>query len=60
MKKDLHTRFEEAYTFASETNKKLPPDVMLQFYAYYKDRAYVLLRILLYVCTVTDKLKSFL
>lgn len=36
MKKDLNTRFEEAYKFASNTNKKLPPDVMLQFYAYYK------------------------
>lgn len=28
--------FDEAYKIASKTNIKLPPDVMLQFYAYYK------------------------
>ncbi|AOW21872.1 acyl-CoA-binding protein [Urechidicola croceus] len=36
MKKDLNTKFEEAYKMASETTEKLPPDIMLQFYAYYK------------------------
>lgn len=36
MKKKLHIKFDEAYEFASKTSKKLPQDVMLQFYAYYK------------------------
>lgn len=36
MDKDLNLAFNEAYIFASNTQKKLPPDVMLQFYAYYK------------------------
>lgn len=36
MKSELDKAFEEAYKKASNTNVKLPPDVMLQFYAYYK------------------------
>ena len=36
MDKDLDRAFEEAYKISSETNIKLPPDIMLQFYAYYK------------------------
>ena len=28
--------FQQAYEKASKTNQKFPPDVMLQFYAYYK------------------------
>lgn len=36
MKKKLDEQFKEAYKIASETNIKLPPDIMLQFYAYYK------------------------
>ena len=36
MGKDLDKKFEEAYDISSTTNEKLPPDVMLQFYAYYK------------------------
>jgi acyl-CoA-binding protein len=36
MEKDLDQLFEEAYKASSNTNIKLPPDVMLQFYAYYK------------------------
>ncbi|MFT4642349.1 MAG: diazepam-binding inhibitor (GABA receptor modulating acyl-CoA-binding protein) [Candidatus Azotimanducaceae bacterium] len=36
MKKKLNTKFDQAYKLASETKDKLPPDVMLQFYAYYK------------------------
>lgn len=36
MKKELNTRFNEAYELASNTSEKLPQDVMLQFYAYYK------------------------
>ena len=34
--KDLESKFKNAYLLASETDKKLPPDIMLQFYAYYK------------------------
>ncbi|WP_196891711.1 acyl-CoA-binding protein [Aureivirga marina] len=34
--KDLDKKFNEAYKIASNTNKKLPADVMLEFYAYYK------------------------
>jgi diazepam-binding inhibitor (GABA receptor modulating acyl-CoA-binding protein) len=36
MDKDLNNAFNEAYVVASNTREKLPPDVMLQFYAYYK------------------------
>ena len=36
MKKSLNTKFDQAYKLASETKDKLPADVMLQFYAYYK------------------------
>jgi acyl-CoA-binding protein len=36
MEKDLNKEFEEAYLKASNTKIKLPPDIMLQFYAYYK------------------------
>jgi acyl-CoA-binding protein len=36
MKNALDTEFEEAYKIASTTHIKLPPDIMLQFYAYYK------------------------
>tara|TARA_R110001583_G_scaffold815_2_gene7543 strand:+ start:2225 stop:2485 length:261 start_codon:yes stop_codon:yes gene_type:complete len=36
MAKELNKKFDEAYKIASTTNIKLPPDVMLQFYAYYK------------------------
>lgn len=36
MVKKLDIAFEEAYKISSATTKKLPPDVMLQLYAYYK------------------------
>ncbi|CAL2104391.1 Phosphatidylserine decarboxylase [Tenacibaculum sp. 190130A14a] len=36
MADDLDILFEEAYKKASSTNEKLPPDVMLKLYAYYK------------------------
>jgi diazepam-binding inhibitor (GABA receptor modulating acyl-CoA-binding protein) len=36
MNKDLNIKFEKAYIVASETQLKLPPDIMLKFYAYYK------------------------
>ena len=36
MKKDLNTKFNEAYELASNTSEKLPQDIMLLFYAYYK------------------------
>lgn len=36
MNKDLNTKFEKAYIIASETQLKLPPDIMLKFYGYYK------------------------
>lgn len=36
MKKDLDTRFKEAYKLAWESNIKLPPDIQLKFYAHYK------------------------
>lgn len=36
MGKELDKKFEEAYKISSSTNIKLPSDVMLQFYAYYK------------------------
>ncbi len=34
--KDIDKRFRKAYEIASAMTEKLPPDVMLQFYAYYK------------------------
>ena len=33
---DLDKEFEKAYKISSITNIKLPPDIMLKFYAYYK------------------------
>ena len=33
---DLDERFKKAFEIASAMTKKLPPDVMLKFYAYYK------------------------
>lgn len=36
MKKDLDLAFEQAFDKISNLKKKLPPDVMLKFYAYYK------------------------
>ncbi|MEN8186613.1 MAG: acyl-CoA-binding protein [Bacteroidota bacterium] len=33
---DLDRKFEKAYKIASEMKETLPPDVMLRFYAYYK------------------------
>lgn len=36
MSKELDIQFEKAYKIASSTTIKLPPDIMLQFYAYYK------------------------
>lgn len=36
MDKDLDKKFQKAYDIANETDIKLPPDIMLQFYAYYK------------------------
>jgi len=33
---ELDKRFEKAFKIASEMTEKLPPDIMLQFYAYYK------------------------
>ncbi|KUO68332.1 MAG: hypothetical protein APF83_10420 [Lutibacter sp. BRH_c52] len=36
MVKKLDIAFEEAYKISSSTSIKLPPDVMLQLYAYYK------------------------
>ncbi len=33
---DLDKKFEKAFKIASAMTKKLPPDVMLKFYAYYK------------------------
>jgi len=33
---DLDRRFRKAFEMASAMTKKLPPDVMLQFYSYYK------------------------
>ncbi len=33
---DLDKKFEEAFEIASAMTKKLPSDVMLKFYAYYK------------------------
>lgn len=36
MSEDLDKEFEDAYKISSTTSIKLPPDVMLQFYAFYK------------------------
>ena len=36
MSKELDIKFEEAYKISSTTTLKLPPDIMLQLYAYYK------------------------
>jgi len=33
---DLDKKFKKAFEIASAMTKKLPPDVMLKFYAYYK------------------------
>ena len=33
---DLERRFHKAFEIASAMTEKLPPDVMLQFYSYYK------------------------
>lgn len=36
MENELDIAFDEAYKIASETKIKLPPDIMLELYAYYK------------------------
>ncbi|MGG6230408.1 acyl-CoA-binding protein [Tenacibaculum gallaicum] len=36
MEDDLDLKFKEAYQKASELEEKLPPDLMLRLYAYYK------------------------
>ena len=36
MENELDKAFDEAYKLASETKIKLPPDIMLELYAYYK------------------------
>lgn len=36
MESDLDLNFKEAYKIASKLEEKLPPDVMLRLYAYYK------------------------
>lgn len=33
---EIDKKFRQAYDRASRTTKKFPPDIMLQFYAYYK------------------------
>ncbi|SDX14710.1 Acyl-CoA-binding protein [Lutibacter oricola] len=33
---DIDKEFDRAYKVSSTTDIKLPPDIMLQFYAYYK------------------------
>jgi len=33
---DLDKKFNKAFEVASAMSKKLPPDIMLKFYAYYK------------------------
>lgn len=33
---DLDRRFNKAFEIASAMTKKLPPDIMLQFYSYFK------------------------
>ena len=46
MMDDLDRRFKKAYEIASNMTQKLPPDVMLLFYAYYKqatiDRPFII------------------
>jgi len=39
-KKDLNSRFEKAFEVASAMTEKLPQDLMLRFYAYYKQATY--------------------
>ncbi len=34
--KDINNKFEKAYSITSTMEEKLPPDVMLKLYAYYK------------------------
>ena len=36
MAKNIDIEFEKAYKISSSTTLKLPPDIMLQLYAYYK------------------------
>ncbi len=36
MAKKIDIEFEKAYKISSSTTLKLPPDIMLQLYAYYK------------------------
>lgn len=36
MENELNKAFQNAYKIASETTIKLPPDIMLELYAYYK------------------------
>lgn len=36
MNKKLDDDFKKAYEISSKTTKKLPPDIMLMLYAYYK------------------------
>ena len=33
---DIERKFREAYNKAARTSQKFPPDIMLKFYAYYK------------------------
>ncbi len=33
---EIDKKFQEAYEKANRTDQKFPPDIMLQFYAYYK------------------------
>lgn len=33
---DINRKFAKAFEIASAMTKKLPPDIMLQFYSYYK------------------------
>ncbi|NLP57605.1 acyl-CoA-binding protein [Lutibacter sp. B1] len=36
MDEQLDIKFQKAYEISSKTDRKLPPDVMLKIYAYYK------------------------
>ncbi|CAL2076758.1 acyl-CoA-binding protein [Tenacibaculum sp. 190524A02b] len=36
MTRDLDSQFKEAYRIASNMEERLPPDIMLRLYAYYK------------------------
>lgn len=40
-KKALHTKFEEAFKRVGNSTKEFPPDVLLQFYALYKQATQV-------------------